>query len=315
MLGQQEAGTGAAWLPALELEAIAHATGVVFEQLARGNAEWQFPQAWVLHLAGEAHQFGAMVFAAFAGQRLVPVVAVGDDGRDIAQGFDVVHARRLAPHANGGREGRLGARVGAAAFQRVDQRGFFTADVAAGAGVHEQLEIETAAQDILAQQAGGLGFIDGAVEVLRCGGVFATQEDVAAVGLQGAGADQHALDQQMGLLLHQHAVLPGVRLHFVRVAQQVADVHGFVFGHQAPLHASGEACTATALEARVLDRLYDIVLRHLRQGLAGCGIAVFRFVLGQPYWLAIVTQAPGQRVGFGRARDAVGRAEGSNGHT
>ena len=315
VLGQQETGTGAAWLPALELEAVAHAAGVVFEQFTGGDAEWQFPQARVLHLAGEAHQLGAVVFTAFAGQRLVPVVAVGDDGRDVAQGFDVVHARRLAPHTNGSREGRLGAWVGAAAFQRVDQCGFFTADVAAGTGVHEQLEIETAAEDVLAQQAGGLGFLDGAVEVLRCGGVFATQEDVATVGLQGAGADQHALDQQMGLLLHQHAVLPGVRLHFVRVAQQVADVHGFVFGHQAPLHASGEACATAALEAGVLDALHDVVGRHLRQCLAGGSVAVLRFVLGKPYRLAVVTQAPGQRVGFGRARDAVGRAEGSNGHT
>ncbi len=315
VLGQQEAGTGAAWLPALELEAIAHAAGVVFEQLAGGNAERQFPQARVLHLAGEAHQLGAMVFAAFAGQRLVPVVAVGDDGRHVAQGLDVVHARRLAPHADGGREGRLGARVGATAFQGVDQRGFFTADVATGTGMHEQLEVEAAAEDVLAQKACGLGFLDGTVQVLGRGGVLATQEDVAAVGLQRTGADQHAFDQQMGLLLHQHAVLPGVGFHFVRVAQQVADVHGFVFGHQAPLHAGGEACTTTPLEAGVLDGLDDIVLGHLRQCLAGSGIAVLGLVLGQPDRLAVVTQAPGQRVGFGRARDAVGRAEGSNGHT
>ena len=135
----------AARLPALELEAVAHATGVVFEQLARGHAEWQFPQARVLDLAGEAHELGAHVFAAFAGQRFVPVHAVGNDRRYVAQGFDVVYAGRFAPHANGGREGRLGARVGAAAFEGVDQCGFFTADVTPGAGVDEQLEIEAAA--------------------------------------------------------------------------------------------------------------------------------------------------------------------------
>ncbi len=315
VLGQQETGTGTAWLPALELEAVAHATGVVFEQLTGGDAERQFPQARVLHLAGEAHQLGAVVFAAFAGQRLVPVVAIGDDGRHVAQGLDVVHAGRLAPHAHGGREGRLGARVGSAAFERVDQCGFFTADVAPGASVHEQLEIETAAQDVLAQQAGSLGFVDGTVEVFRRRGVLATQEDVATIGLQRAGADQHAFDQQMGLLLHQHAVLPGVGLHFIRVAQQVADVHGFIFGHQAPLHARGEAGTAAALEAGILDALHDVVARHLGQGLASGDIAVLGLVLGQPDRLAIVAQAPGQRVGFGRARNAVGRAEGSHGHT
>ncbi|MCY1177324.1 hypothetical protein D9M73_176280 [compost metagenome] len=179
----------------------------------------------------------------------------------------------------------------------------------------EQLEIETAAQDVFTQQTSCLGFFHGTVEVLGGGGVLATQEDVATVGFQCAGTDQHAFDQQMGQLLHQHAVFPGVGLHFIRVAQQVADVHGFVFGHQAPLHASGEACAATAFEAGVLDALHDVVGGHLRQRLAGCGVAVLRFVLGQPDRLAVVAQAPGQRVAFGRARDAVGRAEGSNGHT
>ncbi len=163
VLGQQEAGTGAAGLPALQLVAVAHAAGVVLEQLAGRDAERQLPQAGVLHLAGEAHQLGAHVFAARAGQGLVPVDTVGDDRRHVAQGLDVVHAGRLAPHADGGGEGRLGARVGATAFQRVDQRGFFTADVATGASVDEQLEVEAAAEDVLAQQAGGLGFIDGAI--------------------------------------------------------------------------------------------------------------------------------------------------------
>ncbi|MCY1423094.1 hypothetical protein D9M71_388000 [compost metagenome] len=239
-----------------------------------------------------------MVFTAFAGQGFVPVVAVADDGRHVAQGLDVVHAGRLAPHANGGREGRLGARVGAAAFQGVDQRGFFAADVAAGTGVHEQLEVEAAAQDVLAQKACSLGFFHGTVEVLGGGDVFATQEDVATVGFQCAGTDQHAFDQQMGQLLHQHAVFPGVGLHFIRVAQQVADVHGFVFGHQAPLHASGKACAAATLEARVLDGLDDVVLGHLPKGLARRGVTVLGLVLVEPHGFAVVTQAPGQRVGF-----------------
>ncbi len=315
VLGQQEAGTGAAWLPALELEAVAHAAGVVFEQLAGGDAEGQFPQARVLHLAGEAHQLGAVVFAAFAGQGFVPFHAVADDRRHVAQGLDVVHAGRLAPHAHGGREGRLGARVGATAFQGVDQCGFFTADVTPGAGVDEQLEIEAATQDVLAQKACGLGFFHGTTQVLGGGGVLAPQEDVAAVGLECASTDQHAFDQQMGQLLHQHAVLPGVGLHFVRVAQQVADVHGFVFGHQAPLHTGGEARTAATLEAGILDGLHDVVLGQVGEGLAGRRVTVLGLVLVEPDRLAVVAQAPGQGMGFCGARNAVRRTERGQGHT
>jgi hypothetical protein len=103
-------------------------------------------------------------------------------------------------------------------------------------------------------------------------------------------------------------------LHFIRVAQQVADVDGFVFGHQAPLHASGEACTAAALEAGVLHGLDDIVLSHVGKRFARSRVTVLGLVLLEPYRLGIVTQAPGQRVSLGRPLDAVGRAEGSQGH-
>ncbi|MNF86769.1 hypothetical protein D3C84_692170 [compost metagenome] len=177
----------------------------------------------------------------------------------------------------------------------------------------EELEVETAAEDVLAQQAGGLGFLDGAVEVVRRVDVFAAQEDVAAVGLEGACGDQHAFHQQVGQLFHQHAVLPGVGFHFVRVAQQVADVHGFVGRHQAPFHAGGEARTAATLEAGVLDLLHDLGLGHFGQGLARCGIAVLLLVLVEPYRLRVFAQAPGQRMGLFAAGNAVGRADGGEG--
>src|SRR5690606_9338875 len=231
--------------------------------------------------------------------------ALANDGRHVAQGLDVVDAGRFAPDADSSREGRLGARVGATAFQRVDQRGFFAANVATGAGVHEQLEIEAAAEDVTAQQTGSLGFGDGAIEVGGGVDVLAAQEDVAAVGLERARGDQHAFHQQVWQLLHEQAVLPGVRLHFVRVAQQVADVHGFVGRHQAPLHAGGEARAAAALETGVLDRLYDVGLSHFAEGLARGGVTVLRLVLLQPYRLGVVAQAPGQRVGFFAAGDTV----------
>ena len=310
MLGQQEAGTGTAGLPAFEGETVAHATGVILEQLLGGNAEGQFPDAGVLHLAGEAHQLGAMVAAVRAGQRGVPLHAVADDGRYVAQGFDVVHAGRLAPHTHRSREGRFGPGVGPAAFQRVDQRGFFTADITPGTGVHEQLEIETRTENVLAQQACRLGFFHRLLQVAGGIDILATQEDITAIGLECPRRDQHALDQQVRQLLHQQPVFPGVGLHLVGVAQQIADVLRFVRRHQAPLHPGGEAGTTAALEAGVLDRADNVGSSHLGQRLAGGGIAVFLLVLFQPHRLPVVAQTPGHRMGFFAAGNPVGRAEG-----
>ncbi|MNH13092.1 hypothetical protein D3C79_726540 [compost metagenome] len=310
MFGQQEAGTGAPRLPRLEAIAGFHAAGVLFEQLAGCDAERQLPETGVVHLAGEAHQLGAVILRPRQRQSLIPGNTVAYDGGHVAQGLDVVDAGGLAPDTGNGGEGGFGPRVGAAPFQGVDERRLFATDVAAGAGVDEQLEVKARAQDVLAQQTGGLGLFHRAAQVDGGIHVLAAQEDVAAIGLEGPGTDDHPLDQQVGQLLHQQPILVGVRLHLVGVAEQVTDVHALVLGHQAPLHPGGEAGAATPLEAGVLDGADDIIRAHLAQCLAGGFIALFGLILLQPDRLAVIPQPPGEGMGLGGAGDAVGGAEG-----
>ena len=76
-----------------------------------------------------------------------------DDLRHVGVGFDVVVVGGLAPHALDRREGRARTRLAALAFDGGDQRGLFAADKRAGAHAHFQIEGETAAQNVLAQQA------------------------------------------------------------------------------------------------------------------------------------------------------------------
>ncbi len=148
----QEIGTRSARLPGFELKAITHATGIIFKDLTRGDTKRQFPDARIFYPAGEAHHFGAGIFT--GRNAFVPVNAVGDDGWHVGQRFNVVNAGRLTPCTSRGREWRLGARVGATTFQRVDQRSLFATDVATRAGMHNQLKIEAAAEDIFTQQTG-----------------------------------------------------------------------------------------------------------------------------------------------------------------
>jgi hypothetical protein len=74
------------------------------------------------------------------------------------EGLGVVDGGRLAVQAEAGRERRLEARLALLAFQRFQQRGFFAADVGAVTVVRVQLEAEAAAQDVVAQEAGGARF-------------------------------------------------------------------------------------------------------------------------------------------------------------
>ncbi len=103
-----------------------------------------------------------------------------DDLRHVGIGFDVVVIGWFAPQARSGREGRAGARLAAFAFDRGDQRGFFTADERAGALADFQVEGEIGAENVLAQEAEFARLLDGNVQVLHRDRVFRAAVDVAA---------------------------------------------------------------------------------------------------------------------------------------
>ena len=253
----QEVSPRAARLPGFELQAIAHAARVIFEDLTRGSTERQFPQARVLHTTGEAHQLGARVFA--LRNVLVPLHAVREDSRYVTQGFDVVYAGRLTPCARACRERRLGAWVSTATFEGVDQRGFFTADVTPCPSVDKQFEVETGAHNVFAKQTGFGRFGDSATQMHGCFDIFTAQEDVTTVRFQRKRGNQHAFHQQVRQLFHQQTVFIGARLHFIGVTQQVTDVHGFVFRHQAPLQTGGKARASAPFQASVFYLINDFV--------------------------------------------------------
>ena len=68
--------------------------------------------------------------------------------------------------------------------------------------------------------------------------------------------DEHALDELVGIALHEDAVLVGAGLGLVAVDHEVAGPHA---GRaEAPLHAGREAGAAPAEQAGRLDLLDDL---------------------------------------------------------
>ena len=206
---------------------------------------------------GEAHQLGARVFA--LRNVLVPLHAVREDSRYVTQGFDVVYAGRLTPCARACRERRLRAWVSTATFEGVDQRGFFTADVTPCPSVDKQFKVETGAHNVFAKQTGFGRFGDCATQMHGCFDIFTAQEDITTVRFQRKRGNQHAFHQQVRQLFHQQTVFIGARLHFIGVTQQVTDVHGFVFRHQAPLQTGGKARAAAPFQASVFYLINDFI--------------------------------------------------------
>src|SRR5690606_6746840 len=109
------------------------------EQLAHGD----FPGLKLvvtgpLHVAGDAEDTGAGV-AGRADLRIL-LATDGGDGLHMAEGLHVVDdGRALVEAEDRGKVRRLDARVGALAFERLDQARLLAADVGAGATVDENV--------------------------------------------------------------------------------------------------------------------------------------------------------------------------------
>ena len=79
--------------------------------------------------------------------------AHGHDVFHRAERLDVVDDGRAHAEPEHGREiRRLDARVGPLALERFDQAGFLAADVSAGAAMHVNVKVVTAAENVLAEE-------------------------------------------------------------------------------------------------------------------------------------------------------------------
>ena len=140
LIGHQDRHRRSARDDRLERPALAHAARVAVDQLAQRDVHRRFVHAGRLHVAADAVQLrAAVLLGAEAG---VPLRALRDDQRHIAERLDVVHRRRLAVEADDRRKRRLVARLRALAFERFEQRGLFARLVGAGAAVDEDVAVE-----------------------------------------------------------------------------------------------------------------------------------------------------------------------------
>jgi len=190
-----------------------------------------------------------------------------DDVLHVAERLDVVDDRRAHVEAEGGGEvGRLDAWVGTLAFERLDQAGFLTANVGGGATVDVDFEIESGAEDVLADEMLLFRFGDGLFENDGGFGELFADVDVGDVSADGEARDDHALDELVRVLVEDVAVFESAGLRFVRVADEV-DGLGIVRWDEGPLDACWETCSATTAQAGLFDFFRDRLGLHAKGGL------------------------------------------------
>ena len=196
------------------------ATAMLLDQLAHGNAHLLLNSARVVHVAADTKELSAVVaLAAEAGE---PGATTAADGRGDRDGLDVGDGRRTAEQTNGSRERGLKTGLAGLALKRLDQAGLLATDVGTSTAVDVDVEVVARAAGVLADQALGIGLVDG---VLQDGSLLvelATDVDVGGSGVHGAAGNEAALDQLVGVLAHNLAVLAGARLTLVGVDDQIA---------------------------------------------------------------------------------------------
>src|SRR5664280_1650789 len=213
------------------------------------------------------------------------------DGRDRLNIVDDGGARVQAGNS---RKWRLEAWLAAATLQGVKQRGLLTTDVSPGPGMHGDIQVEAAPEDVLAQVAGGVRLLDRTQQPAVDMDNLTAQVDEGMVATDGERGDGRALDQDLGGRHHQGDVLAGARLRLVGVDHQVAGA-SIGSGQKAPLHPGREASAATTPYAGVLGHLHEIGRRH-HQGLSQCLVPVVLLVGRQRPGLGVIPE-PGENRG------------------
>ncbi len=208
-----------AGLDRFELLAVLNASADVVDHFFERDAHRHFDQAGVLDLAREREHLGALAF--FRAHGSVPRSALPDDVGHVRKRLNVINDRGVAPEPLLDREGRLGLRLAALAFDGSDKRCLFAAHERTGAELHFDHEIEAFPQDILAEIPALLRLLDRQMKTFNGKRVLRPDIDVTIRCADRIGADDHALDHRMRISFDDRAVHERARIALVGVTDQV----------------------------------------------------------------------------------------------
>ena len=210
-------------------------------------------------MPADLEQLGALVV--LATEACEPGCAAAQDRRHDRDRFDIVDRGRAAIKPGTRRERRLEPWLALLALEALDHRGFFAADIGARAAMDEHVEIIARLGGILADQSGLIGLVDRRLQHFGLADIFAADIDIGGTRAHCETGDQRALDQLVRIVAQDLAVLAAARLGFVGIDDQETRTAVLRFlGHEAPLHAGGEARTTASAQARCLDFVNDPVL-------------------------------------------------------
>ena len=225
------------------LNAAGNVKNNILERVPHGNLH----QAAPLDFAGESKDLGAFGILRAHGRKGRP--AMLNDPGNVGKGLHVVDIRGLVQIAALGREGRLQPGHASLALHGFNQGGLLTAHESAGANFDVQVTGKVRAQDILPQQSAAAGLFNGLTQPLHRQRVLRPDIYNAVGRANGIAADEHSLNDTVGVSLKDRAVHKRAGVPFVSVTNDVLFFPRLMVS-SFPFDTSGESCAATAPEAR-----------------------------------------------------------------
>ena len=263
-LGRNDTARRAARLSGLELVTAADTAADIEDDFTERRTHGNFDKTGVVDLTGKSEDLGTL--RGLGTDLAEPLGALVDDDGDVGERFDVVDDRRAAPETLDRRERRTGLRHTAVTFDRLEKSRLFAADERAGAEAELDVEIEVAAENLLAQETEVASLLNGDLETLNGERIFCADVNVALRSADREAGDRHGLEDGVGIALERGAVHVGAGVALVGVTDHVLLALGLLHG-ELPLHTGGESRAAAAAETRLEHLIDDLLGRHLEENL------------------------------------------------
>ena len=168
------------------------------------------------HVAAHANEFQSR--RAVHALRFVPIHSSNQNDRHICKGLDVIDDCRLVPQTLLNRERRFIARFRSLTFDRLEQRRFFAADIAAWTDKNFQFKRELRAEHLRPQQTIAPASANLIVQDFLLLFVFVADVEDAVPRSGQQARKNHSFDDEVRQMRHDEAVLEGAGLAFIGVA-------------------------------------------------------------------------------------------------
>src|SRR6266849_6306829 len=229
---------------------------MIEDDFAHGRSHGHFEYAGANYVPTDADKFqSAGAAGALRGE---PIDTPRENLRHVDESLDVIEHRGLLPETRLHGKRRFVARFSSMPLNRLHQRGFLAADVAARADKDFEFEIKLTAEDSFSEEAGATAAANlFAKDFFLKMILMANVEDAALCAGDDAG-DEHAFDEEMRQMRHDEAVFDSAGLAFISVADDVFH-RVALFADELPLHAGRKSGAAHASEFRSFELSDDII--------------------------------------------------------